>query len=185
VGVAQLARSFASIAPLATFQYLQDIGVTSIGMMPLQGIESASWLKLLWVPALTVSLLFVILKGSKLEPSTPSMIQGCLIIYLTYLLMAPSISEQLFELVLIMILFLAAFSGLKRSSITSYAVGSLIVLLFLTFHVPITSFVFPIYPIDRTPLASFGKIFLPWLTLIFGCYLIAEINITARDLAHW
>ena len=183
VGVAQVARDFGAIAPLATLQYMEDVGVTSIGIIPLQSLLTASWLKLLWIPILTTSILLVLWKRPGSD-SVPNMIRDCLLVYLIYLLTAPWISEQLFELVIILMLFLAAFVGRKRRfSYTSYAVGSLIVLLFITFHVPITSFVFPIRQIDGTPLLSFGKMFLPWLTLIFGCYLVAEIIIIAKTYA--
>jgi len=183
VGVAQVARSFGAIAPLATLQYMEDVGVTSIGIIPLQSLLTASWLKLLWIPILTASILLVLWKRPGSD-SVSNMIRDCLLVYLIYLLTAPWISEQLFELVIILMLFLAAFVGRKRRfSYTSYAVGSLIVLLFITFHVPITSFVFPIRQIDGTPLLSFGKMFLPWLTLIFGCYLVAEIIIIAKTYA--
>jgi len=110
------------------------------------------------------------------------MISECSLLYLTYLLTTSWISEQLFELELILMLFFAAFVGLRIFSYRSYAVGSAIVLLFLTFNVPLTSFVFPLYLIDRSPLAEFGKSFLPWLALIFGCYLIMDIVKTARTL---
>ncbi len=179
VGEAQVARNFGAIAPLATLQYLENIGITNIGIIPLQSFLAASWLKLLWFPALTISILFVLWKRRGLE-SVPNMIRDCLFVYLVYLLTASWISEQLFELVLVLMLFIAAFLGLRRFSYTSYALGSLIVLLFLTFNVPITSFVFPIYQIDGTPLALFGRMFLPWLTLIFGCYLVAEIIMIAK-----
>jgi Gpi18-like mannosyltransferase len=183
VGVAQVARNFGAIAPLATLQYFENLGVTNIGPISLQSLTTSSWLVLLWIPALTASILFVIWKRPRSQ-STSNMIRDCLLVYLTYLLTAPWVSEQLFELALILLLFIAAFVGLRRIIYVSYAVGSLIVLPFLTFHVPITSFVFPIYQIGSTPLALFGRILLPWLTLIFGCYLIAEITIIVKTSAY-
>jgi len=179
VGVAQVARDFGAIAPMATFQHLEILGLTSIGPVPLQSIVAASWLKLIWVPALTTALLLIIWKRPSVE-STPNTTRDCLMVYMTYLLTASWISEQLMELVLVLMLFLAAYVGFKRSIYVPYTVGSLIVLLFLTFNVPLTSFVFPLYSIDPAPLASMGRTVFPWLTLIFGCYLVAEIVITTK-----
>jgi hypothetical protein len=183
VGVSQLARDLGGIAPMATLQYFEKVGVTSVGSIPLQVFITASWLRLLWIPALILSVAFIIRKGRASEPIL-NMIRGCSLVYLTYLLTASWISEQLFELVLIFMLFFAAYGGLRKFSYLPYAVGSAIVLLFLTFNVPLTSFLFPIYAIDGAPLQEFGRMFLPWLTMIFGCYLVAEIAITAKALAQ-
>jgi len=179
VGEAQAARNFGAIAPLATLQYLENVGVTSVGIIPTQSLVTAWWLKFLWIPALTVSLLFALWRWPNSE-SVPNRVRGCLLVYLAYLLTAPWISEQLFELVLVLMLFLTVFLCFRRFPYASYAVGSLIVLLFLTFNVPITSFLFPVYQIDGSRLALSGRNILPWLTLIFGCYLIAEIVIIAK-----
>ena len=179
VGVAQVARDFGAIAPMATFQHLENLGVDNIGTVPLQSIVTAGWLKLIWIPALTTTLLLIIWKRPSVE-STPNMIRDCLLVYVTYLLCASWISEQLMELGLVLMLFLAAFVSFRKSLYVPYAVGSLIVLLFLTFNVPLTSFVFPLYSIDATPFAAVGKMVFPWLTLIFGCFLAAEIIITAK-----
>jgi len=183
VGVAQVARDFGAIAPMATFQHLENLGVTSIGAVPLQDIIAASWLKLIWVPALTITLLLITWKRPSVE-SIPNMIRDCLLVYVIYLLTASWISEQLMELGLVLMLFLAAYVGFSRSMYLPYVVGSLIVFLYLTFNVPITSFAFPLYSIDPVPLASVGRVVFPWLTLIFGCFLVAEIIITARTFTH-
>jgi len=178
VGVAQVARDFGAIAPMATFQHFENLGVTSF-----DSVLAASWLKLIWVPAITTSLLIMIWKRPSIE-STPNMIRDCLLVYMTYLLTASWISEQLVELLLVFLLFLAAFVGFRRSIYWPYTVGSLIVLLFLIFNVPITSFIFPLYSIDATSLAVIGRTVFPWLTLIFGAFLVAEIMITARSFTH-
>jgi len=178
VGVAQVARDFGAIAPMATFQHFENLGVTSF-----DSVLAASWLKLIWVPAITTSLLIMIWKRPSIE-STPNMIRDCLLVYMTYLLTASWISEQLVELLLVLLLFLAALVGFRRSIYWPYTVGSLIVLLFLIFNVPITSFIFPLYSIDATSLAVIGRTVFPWLTLIFGAFLVAEIMITARSFTH-
>ena len=183
VGLSQVGREPGGIAPMATIPYLANVGLTSVGPISLQDIINAPSLRLIWIPALIMCVLFIIWKRPRFV-SIPTIILGCSLLYLTYLLTASWISEQLFELVLILMLFFAAFGGLRRFSYRTYAIGSAIVLLFLTFNVPLTSFVFPLYLIDRTPLADFGKSFLPWLALIFGCYLITEIVITAETLTQ-
>jgi len=183
VGVAQVARDFGAIAPLSTFQHLENLGVTSIGLVPLQSIVASWWLKLIWVPALPITLLLIVWKRPSVE-STPNMTRDCLLVYMVYLLTASWISEQLMELVLVLLLFLAVYVGFRRSIYLPYAVGSLIVLLFLTFNVPVSSFVFPLYSIDAAPLATVGRVLFPWLTLIFGCYLVAEIIITAKTFTN-
>ena len=183
VGVAQVARDFGAIAPLSTFQHLENLGVTSIGLVPLQSIVASWWLKLIWVPALPITLLLIVWKRPSVE-STPNMTRDCLLVYMMYLLTASWISEQLMELVLVLLLFLAAYVGFRRSIYLPYTVGSLIVLLFLTFNVPVTSFVFPLYSIDAARLATVGRVLFPWLTLIFGCYLVAEIIITAKTFTN-
>jgi len=178
VGVAQVARDFGAIAPMATFQHLANLGVTSFDI-----ILGASWLKLVWVPAFTTSLLLIMWRRPSIE-STPNMIRDSLLVYMTYLLTASWISEQLVELLLVFLLFLAAFVGFRRSIYWPYTIGSLIVLLFLMFNVPVTSFIFPLYSIDATPLAVIGRTIFPWLTLIFGGFLVAEIIITAKTLTN-
>jgi len=183
VGAAQVARDFGAIAPMATFQHIENLGVSTIGSVPLQSIITASWLKLIWIPALTITILLIIWKRPSVE-SSPNMMRDCLLVYMMYLITASWISEQLMELVLVLMLFLAAFVGFKRWIYVPYAVGSLIVLLFLTFNVPLTSFVFPLYSIDPAPLANVGRSVFPWLTVLFGCFLITEIIITTKTFSE-
>jgi hypothetical protein len=99
------------------------------------------------------------------------------------LVTAPSVSEQLFELVLILTLFLGAIAAF-RFFYASYIIGSAIVLVFLSLHAPLTSLIFPVYTIDGTALIELGKPFLPWLIVFFTIYLMVEIVKTGETISR-
>lgn len=67
-------------------------------------------------------------------------------------------------------LFSGISKGFKLREYSAYFLGSIIVLIFIVFHVPLTSFVYPIVVIDSAPFLRFGAPFLPWLAAIFGAY---------------
>jgi len=135
-----------------------------------------------WIPAVALCIIIIFWKR-KFDRSESTLMRECLLVYLIYLLTAPSVSEQLFELVLILTLFLGAIAPF-RFSYASYITGSAIVLTFLSLHAPLTSLVFPIYTIDGTRLMELGKPFLPWLIVLFTIYLTVEIVKTAETISR-
>ncbi|HMK82971.1 MAG TPA: glycosyltransferase family 87 protein [Candidatus Bathyarchaeia archaeon] len=182
VGIAQMARSPAAIAPVMLWSYLSDIGVTNLGPISLEAIQNQQLLRLVWIPAVALCIIIIFWKR-KFDRSESTLMRECLLVYLIYLLTAPSVSEQLFELVLILTLFLGAIPPF-RFSYASYITGSAIVLTFLSLHAPLTSLIFPIYTIDGTRLMELGKPFLPWLIVLFTIYLTVEIVKTAETISR-
>lgn len=169
VGLAQTAREPASIAPAAFWSRLSDVGITSLGPISIESIQSQQFLRLAWIMAVIICL--VMFLKLRLEWTDSILVGECLLVYLAYLITAPSVSEQLFEPVLILMLLLATFSSIKFNY-AAYAFGSAIVLTFLSFHAPLSSLVFPIVEIDGAPLTELGKPFLPWLIVGFTIWLI-------------
>lgn len=186
VGISQISRNPGAIAPIAISTYLIDIGITSIGPVSLETINDMQMFRLLWIPAILLTLL-LILRRKRISESQSMIICGCSVMYIVYLLTAPWISEQLFELTLIFMLFQGALTGLRRFSYASYAFGSAIVFIFLSLHAPITSFIFPLYQVDNTILLQLAKPLLAWILLVFGGYLVLELireEKTLRTLSH-
>jgi len=178
VGLSQASRSPGAIAPVAVWTYLTDIGITSIGPISIESIKSMEILRILWIPALLLTLLLILKKHLSAVQSI--IMYECFLLYLIYLLTAPWISEQLFEPALIFMLFQAVVTTRNRFSYTGYALGSAVVYVFLALHVPLTSFIFPLYNIEPTALVQLGKTYLPWLVLAFGSYLMVEIIKTVK-----
>lgn len=182
VGTAQIARTPAAIAPIAFWSYLSDIGITNLGPISLETIQNQQLLRLVWIPAVALCIIIMFWKR-KFGRSESTLMRECLLVYLIYLITAPSISEQLFELVLIFTLFLGAIAAF-RFPYASYIIGSTIVLAFLSLHAPLTSLIFPVYAIDGTALMEFGKLFLPWLIMLFTLYLMVEIVKTGETISR-
>jgi len=175
VAISQVAfRNPAAIAPMAVFPYLVDLGITKLGPVSIENFYRDPLLHAVWIPALCICLI-VILRRRMFSSSLGTMVHEYALVYMVYLLFAPSVSEQLFELVLIFMLFSGAFAGMKRSIYVSYVIGSIIVFAVLSLHVPVTSFLFPVYQIDRAPLVRLGGPLLPWLVLVFAFYLVVQI----------
>jgi hypothetical protein len=173
VGIAQIARTPVAIAPIAFWSRLSDVGITNLGPISVETIQNQQLFRLVWIPAVALCMILMLWKR-KLGRSESTLICECLLVYLVYLITAPSISEQLFELVLILTLFLGAITAF-RFPYASYTIGSTIVLAFLSLHAPLTSLIFPTYEIDGTPLIELGKPFLPWLIMFFTIYMIVEV----------
>jgi hypothetical protein len=79
-------------------------------------------------------------------------------------------------------LFSGVSKGFKLRECDAYFLGSSIVLIFIVFHVPLTSFVYPIVVIDFAPFLRFGAPFLPWLAAIFGAYCLFVAGTLARGM---
>jgi len=75
---------------------------------------------------------------------------------------------------LVLLLFRGTASIFSRAQKWLYGLVSAIVLAFAVFNVPATSFLYPVYEIDRTPLSSVGTYVLPWIAIAFALCVAVE-----------
>ncbi len=166
--IAQVARSPGGVAPIGILSLLPAIGVTQIGPFSVSNIYDSILVRLLWLPGVAGCVLFLYFRGrfSKISDFFDSL----LLTFAIYMLLTPWLSEQSVETLLVLMVFSGVSKGFKLREYGAYFLGSIIVLIFIVFHVPLTSFVYPVVVIDSAPFLGFGAPFLPWLAAIFGAY---------------
>jgi hypothetical protein len=171
--IAQVARSPGSVAPIGILSFLPAIGVTSIGPYSVSGISDNILLRLLWLPGVACGLLFICFRTRFLKIADT--FDALLLTFGIYMLLTPWLSEQTVETLLVLMLFSGVSKGFKLAEFAPYFLGSIIVLVFIVLHVPVTSFVYPIATIDATPLLKFAAPILPWISATFAAYCLLVI----------
>jgi hypothetical protein len=162
----QATRTPGGIAPLGILSYLdlENMGLLSVATL------SDNWMfRLLWVPG--IAIMTLILSRHRLSTFS-DVINGLILTYSSYLLLAPWVSEQNVETLIVLLLFADRSKTLNTSKHLPYFAGSFIVFAFTSLHVPITSFLYPVLAIDPEPMAKFAHPILPWLVLTFAAYLL-------------
>ncbi len=167
---------------MSVFNYLLDIGITRIGPIDIISLYSAQPLRLIWISAILFVPLFVMI--NRPAHSFPILLKQFALAYASYLLVAPWASEQMLEPLLVLMLFIGASEGFKKSDFNYYIIGSAIVFVFLALHVPLTSLIFPVALIDPRSITSWGAELLPFLVLLFGIYLATLLVRNAKELSR-
>jgi len=108
------------------------------------------------------------------RPSFEDVIRIFSFVYVIWILTASWVSEQNVETLLVLLLFLGTASVFSRAQKWTYGLVSAIGLAFVIFNVPATSFLYPVYEIDRTPLSSVGTYVLPWIAIAFAVCIAVE-----------
>jgi hypothetical protein len=171
----QTSRKPGGISPIAVLGLLYDYGIHSIGPFDLQSVSQLVPLRLIWIPAVCLSMIFI--AKARPRPSFENVIRVLSFVYMIWILTASWVSEQNVETLLILMLFGGATYVLGRFQKWSYWIISAIVLGFVIFHVPATSFVFPVYEIDRSALSHLGNYVLPWISIAFtSCVAVIAVK---------
>ena len=170
--VDQTSRRPQGISPIGILPLLINLDVQRLGPFDLQDLSQLLVLRLLWIP--TICLVVIFLARADLQPPFEDIIRRFVLVYAAWLLTAPSVSEQNVETLLVLTLFEGASCGFSRVRRLSYGLASAIVFMFAFFNVPATSFLYPVYRIEPTPLQAVGKYSLPWIALAFASYLEFE-----------
>lgn len=178
--VAQVARSPGGVAPIGMLAFLPAIGVTQVGAFSVSNLSGSILVRLLWLPGVAGCLLFLYFRGKFSKIS--DVFDSLLLTFATYMLFTPWLSEQIVETLLVLMLFSGVSKGFKLREYSMYFLGSIIVLIFLALHVPLTSFVYPIILINSAPFLRFGAPFLPWLAATFGAYCLLVAGTLIRGM---
>jgi len=168
----QTSRKPGGISPIGISGLLYDFGIHSIGRFNLQSVSQLVPLRLIWIPAVCLSVVFI--AKARLRSSFEDVIRIFAFVYMIWILTASWVSEQNVETLLILLLFQGAASVLSRAQKWSYGLVSAIVLGFVIFHVPATSFLYPVYEIDSSSLSRLGTYVLPWIAMAFALCIAVE-----------
>ncbi len=176
--VAQGVRIPGGISPMGMLIYLPQAGITNIGTLSVVSVSESVWLRLLWVPVTSLGYTFLYLreKFSRMD----DLFDCLLLTFGIYILAAPWISEQTVETLLVLMLFALASKDFKLQDYAAYVGGSVIVLTFIIFHVPVTSFLYPVWAVDSSPLLKFGTPILPWIGAVFAGFCLFVIGSMIR-----
>jgi hypothetical protein len=175
---AQTSRKPGGISPIGLLPLLINLDIQDLGPISLHRLSELPALRLVWIPAVCLAVLFVTIAG--VWSSFKDITRGLTLVYMTYLLTAPWVSEQNVEILLVFMLFEAIGEGFEYSRIQSYGMISGIVAAFAFFNVPATSFIFPVYVVDAGPLQTIGKYVVPSFVFIFTYCIGLEMLRTAR-----
>jgi hypothetical protein len=171
----QTSRKPGGISPIAVLGLLYDYGIHSIGSFDLQSVSQLVPLRLIWIPAVCLSMIFI--AKARPRPSFENVIRIFSFVYMIWILTASWVSEQNVETLLILLLFGGATGVFGRFQKWSYWITSAAVLGFVIFHVPATSFLFPVYEIDRSALSRLGNYVLPWIAIAFtSCVAVVAVK---------
>jgi hypothetical protein len=176
---AQGARNPGGIAPIGILAYLPQVGVQNIGPFSVASLSGNIVLRLLWIPAIAVVFLFLYSQRKFL--TTADFLDSLILTYLVYIILAPWVSEQNVETLIVLMLFAGIQKGYGLKHFRDYALGSIIVFVFAALDVPITSFFLPLFPMNSAPLAAFAAPILPWIVMAFTVYCLFAINSTIRN----
>ena len=168
----QTSRKPGGISPLGVLGLLSDFGIHNIGGFNLVSASQLVPLRLIWIPAVCLSGVFI--AKTRVRPSFEDVIRIFAFVYVIWILTASWVSEQNVEILLVLLLFGGTASVFSRAQKWSYGLLSAIVLAFVVFNVPATSFLYPVYYIDRTPLSSVGTYVLPWIAIAFALCIAVE-----------
>jgi len=168
----QTSRKPGGISPIGISGLLYDFGIHSIGGFNLQSMSELVGLRLIWIPAVCLSMIFI--AEARLRSSLEDVIRAFAFVYMIWIVTTSWVSEQNVETLLILLLFQGAASVFGRAQRWSYGLGSAIVLGFVIFHVPATSFPYPVYAIEPGSLSRLGTCVLPWIAMAFTLYIGVE-----------
>ena len=168
----QTSRKPGGISLIGISGLLYDFGIHSIGGFNLQSVSQLVPLRLIWIPAACLSMVFI--AEARLRSSFEDVIRIFAFVYMIWVLTTSWVSEQNVETLLILLLFQGAAGVFGRAQRWSYGLASAIVLGFVIFHVPATSFLYPIQEIDGSSLSRLGTYLLPWIAMAFALCIAVE-----------
>lgn len=168
----QASRKPGGISPMGIVGLLYNFGIHSIAGFSLQSVSQLAALRLIWIPAVCLSVVFIAKAG--LRSTYEHVFSTFAFVFMIWIMTASWVSEQNVETLLVLLLFQGAAGVFGRAQKWSYGLVSTIVLGFVVFNVPATSFLYPVYEIDISLLSRLGKYALPWIAIAFASYIGVE-----------
>jgi len=127
----------------------------------------------LFIPAACLSMAFIV--RAHLRSSYEDAFSAFTFVYMVWIITTSWVSEQNVETLLVLCLFQGAASAFDRRRRWFYGLVSVVVLGFVVFNVPATSFLYPVYEVDGTQLSLVGKFALPWIAIAFALCIGVEL----------
>ncbi|WP_455285132.1 glycosyltransferase 87 family protein, partial [[Eubacterium] cellulosolvens] len=168
----QTSRKPGGISPMGIVGLLYNFGIHSIAGFSLQSVSQLAALRLIWIPAVCLSVVLIAKAG--LRSTYEHVFSTFAFVFMIWIMTASWVSEQNVETLLVLLLFQGAAGVFGRAQKWSYGLVSTIVLGFVVFNVPATSFLYPVYEIDISLLSRLGKYALPWIAIAFASYIGVE-----------
>jgi hypothetical protein len=168
----QTSRKPEGISPIGISGLLYNCGIHTIGPFNLQSVSQLVGLRLIWIPAVCLSMVFI--AGANLRSRHEDVFRAFAFVYMIWIITTSWVSEQNVETLLVLLIFQGAAGVFGRVERWSYGLISVIVLGFVIFNVPATSFLYPVYEIDGSPLSLVGKYVIPWIAIVFALYIGVE-----------
>jgi len=173
----QTSRKPGGISAIGVSGLLYDYGIHSVAGFDLQSVSHFVPLRLIWIPALCLSTIFI--AKARLQPTFKDVVRAFAFVYMVWIITTSWVSEQNLETLLILLLFLWTATVFGRVQKLTYWLISSVVLAFAFFNVPVTSFLYPVYEIDRSSLSRLGTHVLPWFAIAFAFIVEVEAIRTA------